>query len=59
MSSPNPVEVAAVIGNFNMMRLLLERQNYDPKQKGTRGKTLLHLACAGGHLDIVKYLIDA
>ena len=65
MSSPNlvespanPVELAALIGNLNMLKVLLENQNYNPNQEGTRSTTLLHYACDGGHLGIVKYLID-
>ena len=44
-------------GKLNMLKWLIEEQHYDPKQKGTGGSTLLHCACSGGHLDIVKYLI--
>ena len=53
-----PAEMAALIGNFEVMKLLIEERDYDTKQKGTNGTTLLHYACGGGHLDIVKYLIS-
>ena len=57
--SLNPIEWAAFAGNLNILSLLIAEQNYDPKQKGTyAGRTLLHCACIGGHLDMVKYLIE-
>ena len=61
MSQLKPVEWAVFNGNLNNLNTLkffIEEQHYDAKQKGYEGKTLLHLACAGGHLDVVKYLID-
>ena len=60
MSSRNcdHVEWAAVKGKLNTLKFFIEEQHYDPKQKGFMSKTLLHCACAFGHLDIVKYLIE-
>ena len=58
MSQLKPVEWAVFNGNLNTLKFFIEEQHYDAKQKGYEGKTLLHLACAGGHLDIVKYLMS-
>ena len=58
MSKLLPLESVVLAGNLNMLRSLVEEHNYDPKQKGTNGSTLLHCACACGNLDMVKYLID-
>lgn len=57
MSSFMPIELVAGAGNLDMLKTLIEEQNYDPKKKGEKRRTLLHYACIGGHLDIVKYLI--
>ena len=36
------VELATHDGNLDIMKLLIEEQDYDPKQKGFDNNTLLH-----------------
>ena len=39
MTSPNPVELAALAGELDTLKLLMKAQEYDPKQKGYKGRT--------------------
>ena len=58
MSQLKLVEWAVFNGNLSALKFFVEEQHYDVNLKGFEGKTLLHWACEGGHLDVVKYLID-
>ena len=47
MTSPNPVEWAAVAGKLDTLKLLMKAQEYDPKQIGYNGRNLLTLHVPG------------
>jgi ankyrin repeat protein len=52
------LHVAALQGDINTARKLLERQNFQINSKRNGGMTPLHLATIGGHRDIVELLLN-
>ncbi|CAG2256337.1 unnamed protein product [Mytilus edulis] len=53
-----PLHAAAEGGFINIVKLLLERADIDPKKENKPNKTLLHSAARGGNLDIVELLLE-
>lgn len=49
---------AAAQGNLQRVKEALEQEHFDVNTCDGAGLTLLHLASLGGHLEIVKYLIN-
>ena len=54
-----PLVLAAQLGYMRGVKLLLERANADPFQRGARQMTALHAAVSNDALDIVVYLLRA
>lgn len=52
-----PLYWAVVYGKLNVVRELIERCGFSPKFVTESGKTLLHVACSRGHVDVAKYLV--
>ena len=52
-----PLHHAALIGNENVLELLIMKYNVDPSSKGAKGRTILHLACLQGHTKLVETLL--
>ncbi|XP_071086094.1 putative ankyrin repeat protein RF_0381 [Haliotis cracherodii] len=50
-----PVMVAAREGHIKVLDLLLKKGS-DVSQKDSEGNTILHMACIGGHEDMVKHI---
>ncbi|CAH1392142.1 unnamed protein product [Nezara viridula] len=48
---------AAHKGMTKFLQQLLEKQKVDPLSKDSSGQLPLHMACSGGHVDIVKILL--
>ena len=47
---------AVVRGKLEVVKLLVERYNCNPKFVTYNGTTLLHAACSRGHADVARYL---
>ena len=55
-----PLHYTAIHNNVRVVKFFIEDLNfrYDPNCKSQLGRTPLHHASEGGHLDAVKYLVD-
>lgn len=53
----NPLHVAALIGNIEMVKALVER-GVDVNEKSEDGKTAAHYATIGGNFDVLKFLTE-
>jgi hypothetical protein len=51
------LHLAAIVGHFDAVRMLLRVVNVLPNMTDTRGHTPLHLAAAYGHVEIVEALL--
>ena len=59
MASNTPLHVAAISGDLDEVRKLLQSGKYDVNMKADGySYTALHLACANGHIDMVRMLIS-
>ncbi|XP_062584569.1 putative ankyrin repeat protein RF_0381 [Saccostrea cucullata] len=54
----NALHDAAWGGNIDLLNFLLDN-NFDVKTKRIDGKTVLHLCCMNGELEMCKYLVNA
>ena len=52
-----PLHVAAYCGKADVALCLIDEFGCDPNVQGNFGKSLLHLACEGGNVSLVKTLI--
>jgi len=52
-----PIHLAALNGNLDIIRLLIEKGDHTYKL-GNAGKTVLHCAASKGNLDVIKYVLD-
>ena len=55
-----PLHCTAIHNNLRLVKFFIEDLNfrYDPNCKSQLGRTPLHHASEGGHLDVVKYLVN-
>ena len=53
-----PLHKACSDGNLKIAQLLVKRDANVNRGDGYYNRTPLHLACYGGHIDTVKYLVD-
>ena len=53
-----PLHDAALNGQLEIVRFLIEEQKCDPHAKNNLGRTPLHFASQSGNVDLVKYLVD-
>ncbi|VDI70724.1 Hypothetical predicted protein, partial [Mytilus galloprovincialis] len=49
---------AVLGGDFEIVKLLLERTCIDPTEKNQNGDTLLHLAVQKSNIELVKLLLE-
>ncbi|XP_046368259.2 uncharacterized protein LOC124143348 [Haliotis rufescens] len=54
----SPLMISARAGNKEDFFKLLQTQKINSKKTDYKGNTILHLACLGGNLDIVKHLVE-
>ena len=52
-----PLNVAALSGKKEVIRVLVKECGCSPHTKGFHGRTLLHNACKGGHVDVARKLV--
>ncbi|XP_076378037.1 uncharacterized protein LOC117229504 [Megalopta genalis] len=55
---PKVLHVAAVSGNLDMVKFLINEKKADFNAKDNNGSTVLHMAAGSGKLEIVKFLVD-
>ena len=53
-----PVHVAAQYGHFDVLKFLVDGEGADPSAGNVRNETALIFAAGGGHLNIVKWLVN-
>ena len=51
------LHLAAVEGNLDILRFLIENEGCNPSPKTSLGRTPLHLAAQHGRLEVVRYLV--
>ena len=54
----NQLWLAALDGDETVVKTALENGQASPRQANENGLTLLHAAAMGGHLMIVKFLVE-
>lgn len=55
----NPLFEAAEHGYLSIVNMLLSQPGVIPNEKGKKGATALHQAAFGGHVEVVKRLLEA
>jgi len=54
----SPLHAAAIIGDLETFKLIVDQDKYDLNRPNKEGMTPLHYATQEGHLEIVQYLIE-
>ena len=54
----SPLHYAAVLGNLDIMKLLIEAKAEVSSPNQSRFPGVLHMAAQGGHAEVVQYLLD-
>ena len=49
---------AAILGNFEVVKYLIEKKGFDPNVKSLNNETPLHRASVSCNLEIIKYLVE-
>ena len=52
------LHLAAMRGDLERVKFLVDNEHQNPLQKNKYGNTALHAAAQGGSLDVLKYFID-
>jgi ankyrin repeat protein len=52
------IHVACIKGHLDIVRFMLKNNYFDKEERNEYGYTTLDCASIGGHLEIVKYLIN-
>eukprot|EP00656_Telonema_subtile_P053016 TRINITY_DN7546_c0_g1_i2.p1 TRINITY_DN7546_c0_g1~~TRINITY_DN7546_c0_g1_i2.p1 ORF type:complete len:224 (-),score=11.91 TRINITY_DN7546_c0_g1_i2:437-1108(-) len=56
--SGSPLHDAVRLSDLPRVRLLVETLKVDPNEANSKGQTPLWIACAEGHLEAARYLVD-
>ena len=58
LDSNDSIHRAALMGQLDELKRLIEDENLNPNERDKNGDTTLHCAAQCGHLNVLKYLIE-
>ena len=54
----NCIHIAALCGNLNLCKDLINKHNFDAHQTNNDGLTALHYSAKSGRYELIKFFID-